>query len=199
MKIAAIVLAAGHSSRFEGAHKLLSEIGGVPLVRHVLLNVATSSIADIVLVTGTSSAAVETVAGSGRWRTVLNPDAGAGLSTSIRSGLAALEPNAAGALIVLADMPGVTATLIDRLIEAFGTAKGEKIIYPQTPDGRQGHPVLWPKSLFRELSELTGDKGGKALLQKHADKCVAIGAGTADVALDIDTRDDLARYLRPHE
>ena len=189
----AIVLAAGRSSRFADGHKLLADIGGKPLIRHTLEAVAASPVDDIVLVIGPQSeAALRAAAGDGRWRMTVNEDASLGLSTSLRAGLAALPKEVHGALVVLADMPGVTAALIARLLEKAG-AYPDAIVYPLTGDGKQGHPVYWPRDLFPEFADLGGDQGGKPLLRRHAHRIVTIPADER-AAIDIDTVEDLAAF-----
>lgn len=193
MTISAIVLAAGRSSRFGEANKLLADVSGRPMIKAVTGAVAESRVQDIVLVTGNDGGRVAAAVGPGPWRIVANPEPGLGLSSSIRAGLAALSDEVNGVLIVLGDMPGVSAALIDQLIAAFEAHASDVIVYPVSTQGRQGHPVLWPAALFAELSALTGDTGAKALLSKYSDRVVTIAA-TGDAAFfDVDTVEDLNR------
>jgi molybdenum cofactor cytidylyltransferase len=195
MTITAIVLAAGRSTRFGADNKLLADAGDGPLIRRVLAAVAASPVDDIVVVTGLDGGRVAAAAGPGRWHLVTNPEPDAGLSSSIRAGIGALAPGTDGVLIVLGDMPGVTADLIAAIITAFEAKARGAIVFPQSPDGRQGHPVLWPRSLFTELASLTGDTGGKALIAAHCGLVSTVPAGDGERAfLDIDTEADLARF-----
>lgn len=194
-KVTALVLAAGRSSRFEGGHKLLADAGGVPLVRRVLDATAASTVDDIILVVGSQGDAILSAAGQGRWRAVSNADAGQGLSTSIRAGLAAAGPETTGALIVLADMPGITSRLIDRVIAA-ARQNPSAIVHPIAPSGSQGHPVYWPSDLFAGLNTLRGDTGAKPLLTANASRILAIDAGGDDAVSDIDTASDLETFRR---
>ena len=195
-RVAAIILAAGRSSRFDGGNKLLAEIDGVTLVRRIALEVAASPVDDIVLVTGADDGAVATAAGAGRWRHVVNPEPARGLSSSLKAGLAALGTDASGALVVLADMPAVSAALIAKLSAAFDASGGKKIVYPQNARGVQGNPVLWPRVLFADLLLLDGDSGGKKLLTQYAHLCQPLDVSGDDAFTDIDTRADLARMTR---
>ncbi len=196
MKIAAIVLAAGRSSRFEGGNKLLAEFEGQPLIHHAMKAVAASKIDEIILVTAGFGGKIFAAAGQGRWRTVVNPDAEDGISSSIQYGLSHLDSDVDGALFLLADMPHVSTAIIDRLVEGFVTRQGNAIVFPQTANGQQGNPVLWPKPLFPELMMLTGDVGGKAVLARFADlHCPVLIDGDAAL-FDIDTKSDLAEKKR---
>lgn len=193
MKIAAVIVAAGRASRFDGGNKLLADLNGVPLIRHAAGAVAQSRVADAVLVVPPDSETIVSAAGEGPWVTVVNDNAAAGLSRSIRAGISALDPSIDGALVVLADMPRVTHALIDRLCETFKDHDGGRIVFPVTRDGRQSNPVLWPRALFPALLQLSGDKGGKALLDAHADLHAPVELDDDAAASDIDTADDLAR------
>ena len=193
-RIAAIVLAAGRSSRFEHGNKLLATIDGMPLVRRVLNAVEASSVTEILLVVAPGAPDVVEAAGAGRWRTVVNTQSEQGLATSLRAGVAALPETTDGALVVLADMPGINADLITRIIATSSENGGGVIVYPAGEEGRQGHPVLWPRHLFPELMTLQGDTGAKMLLQKHKAMSRAVLVTGDSPFLDIDTDADLARY-----
>jgi molybdenum cofactor cytidylyltransferase len=196
MKIAAIVLAAGRSSRFEGGNKLLAEFEGRPLIHHVMTAVAASPVDEIILVTAAFGGKIFAAACQfddceRRWRTVVNPDAEDGLSSSIQYGLSHLESGIDGALIMLADMPRVSTSMIERLCEAFITSKGAAIVFPQSADGQQGNPVLWPRALFAELMALTGDIGGRAILTRHQALHHAVAVDSGAAFYDVDTAADL--------
>ena len=192
MKIAAIIVAAGCSTRFAGGNKLLANVKGRPLIHYVVSAVCASPLDDIVLVTAADGDKIAAAAGAGRWRRAVNPNARNGLSSSLQTGLASLDTDATGALIVLADMPRLTSDIIASLCDAFVACKGTAIVFPQTIDGRQGNPVLWPRSLFAELMALSGDAGGKAILTRHPElHCPVTASGDATL-FDVDTIDDLS-------
>ncbi|WP_052699447.1 NTP transferase domain-containing protein [Hyphomicrobium sp. 99] len=194
MKLAALILAAGSSSRFEDGHKLLVEINGVPIVRHVCTALEQSKIGDIVLVTASRDDAVAKAAGPGRWRLVENPRARDGLSTSLRAGLRSIDQSADGLLIALADMPGITTTPVDTLISAFEDNPGA-IVFPVSTDGRRGHPIIWPRSLFAALGAVSGDTGGRSVLADHQDLWHPVTCDEPGAFTDIDTRADLETFV----
>jgi len=191
MTIVAILLAAGQSRRFGTANKLLQDLDGAPLVRHALDAIDCAEVAEIIVVTGADSNAIQDACGSGRWRFVRNANPSAGLASSIRTGLAALPRSIAGVLIALGDMPDVSQALVSGLCQNFHQRGGEHIVYPQTAARQQGHPVIWPRTLFSELCALEGDTGGKHLLRLHADRCCPVNVETNDIVADIDTPADL--------
>ena len=195
MKIAAIIVAAGRSSRFEGGNKLLAPFEGRSLVHHAVAAVAASPVDDIVLVTAADGGEIVETAGAGRWRSVVNQRAADGLSSSIQAGLAVIDTEADGALIVLADMPRLTSGVITKLCAAFSGSGGKAVVFPQTADGQQGNPVLWPRSLFPELMALTGDTGAKSVLARYPDRHKPVLCDDDAVQFDIDTAADIRRAI----
>jgi molybdenum cofactor cytidylyltransferase len=185
-KIAALVLAAGSSQRM-GANKLVATIGGRPLVRIAVEAALGSRASSVSVVTGHRPAEVEAAIRGLAVATVHNPDYGAGLATSLRAGLAHVSPDADGVVVLLADMPGVTAAIVDRLIAAFAP---DRIVVP-TAEGRRGNPVLWPRRFLPELMAVTGDAGGRLLIEAHRDAVTEVAIGSP-VALDVDTPEALA-------
>lgn len=196
MNIAAVILAAGRASRFDGGNKLLTHIGGRPLIRRVVEAVEAAPVGDIVVVTAADGDAILAAAGGGRWRGVVNVAAAKGLSSSLQAGLRALPAEADGAMIVLADMPGMTAPLLARLCHAFVQCNGQTIVFPQNDAGEQGNPVLWPRALFPALLSLSGDAGGKSVLQAHRELWAPVRVENSASFNDIDTRQDLERWVK---
>ena len=197
MKIAAVIVAAGRSSRFDAGNtpsgnKLLAAMGGKPVIAYVTEAVLAAGLDDVVLVTAPNGGEIREAAGTDV-RAIINDRPAEGLSSSIQAGLRHLDPETRGALIVLADMPRIPSTLIAKLCAAFAACGGSKIVFPQTAAGQRGNPVLWPRALFPELMQLSGDVGGKALLAKHPTLLLAVVLDDAGILLDIDTTADLAR------
>lgn len=196
MKIAAVIVAAGRSSRFEGGNKHLAQLNGEPVIRHVARAVVASPVTDAVLVIADDGDAIADAAAESQLRKVVNTDAASGLSSSIKTGLATLDPLIDGALIVLGDMPSVTAALLDELCKTFAAHGGNAIVFPVTRDGRQANPVLWPRALFAELMKLSGDTGGKALLVASTARHAPIPIEDDNASLDIDTVADLEQAAK---
>ena len=189
-RIAALVLAAGRSRRMGGANKLLSEIDGVPMVARVVAAAAAARSDPVIVVTGHEAAKVR-AALAGRDATFAhNPDYAAGLSTSLRAGLAALPAGVDGVLVCLGDMPRVSAAQIDRLIAAFDAAAGRAICVP-THRGKRGNPVLWAARFFAEMEAVAGDVGARHLIGEHEDMVHEVESGDDGVLVDIDTPEAL--------
>jgi molybdenum cofactor cytidylyltransferase len=184
--VAAIILAAGRSTRMGGPNKLLAELDGKKLVRIVAEQALASKASEIVVVTGHQAELVEKALEGLKVRFARNPDFAGGLASSVKAGIAAVPENADGAVICLGDMPLIDAHLIDRLIEAFAPDRGNLIVVPAA-DGRRGNPVLWSRRFFKELMTLDGDIGARHLIAKHAEAVAEVPVEGKSAFLDIDT------------
>lgn len=183
--VVAIVLAAGKSSRM-GSNKLLADLGGKPLVLRSLENLKASGVRDIIVVTGNDADAIHAALHPLDARFVHNAHFAEGLSTSLKCGLAALPGDVDGVLVCLGDMPLVDAKTIDRLISSFSDAEHRTICVP-VYDGKRGNPVLWGRQHFGGLQAITGDQGGRLLMEELSDEVAEVDCGSAAVLVDVDT------------
>jgi molybdenum cofactor cytidylyltransferase len=188
--VAALVLAAGRSTRMGGPNKLLATIDGKPLVRHVVEAARASSVASVTVVTGHMGEAVAAAVADLDVRFVANPAYADGLSTSLRAGLAALPAEAEAVIVLLADMPRIGAAMVDALVAAYQPATGSLIVVP-TFEGRRGNPVLWSRRYFADLMAIQGDTGARHLIGENPEAVTEVELGPA-VALDLDTPEALA-------
>jgi len=193
--VAAIILAAGRSTRMGGPNKLLAELGGKTLVRIVTEQALASKAQGVIVVTGHQAEQVEKALQGLKVKFVRNPDFAEGLASSVKAGVAAVPDNADGAVICLGDMPLISAHLIDRLIEAFAPDRGNLIAVPVS-DGRRGNPVLWSRRFFNELMTLDGDIGARHLIAKHSEAVAEVAVEGHGAFLDIDTPQALAAAQR---
>jgi len=184
--IAAVILAAGRSTRMGGPNKLLAELGGKPLVRIVTEQALASKAQGVIVVTGHQAGEVEKVLHGLKVTFVNNPDFAAGLASSVKAGIAAVPAGIDGAVICLGDMPLIDSQLIDRLIEAFAPDRGHLIALPVS-DSRRGNPVLWSRRFFNELMTLDGDIGARHLIAKHTEAVMEVAVEGRGAFLDIDT------------
>ena len=184
--IAAVILAAGRSTRMGGPNKLLAELDGKKLVRIAAEQALASKASEVVVVTGHQAELVEKALAGLNVRFVRNPEFAGGLASSVKAGIAAVPDNADGAVICLGDMPLISAGLIDRLVEAFAPDRGNLIVVP-VADGRRGNPVLWSRRFFKELMTLDGDIGARHLIAKHAEAVAEVPVEGQSAFLDIDT------------
>ncbi len=184
--VAAIILAAGRSTRMGGPNKLLAELGGKPLVRIVAEQALASKAQGVIVVTGHQADEVKNALRGLKVTFVHNPYFAEGLASSVKAGIAAVPENADGAVICLGDMPLIDAHLVDRLVEAFAPDRGGLIVVPVS-DGRRGNPVLWSRRFFNELMTLDGDIGARHLIAKHGEAVAEVPVEGHGAFLDIDT------------
>jgi molybdenum cofactor cytidylyltransferase len=190
-KIAAVVLAAGRSSRMAPANKLLTEVEGQTMIARAVDAALASQAGPVLVVTGHDGTRVRQALAGRDVRIVENPDYADGLSASVRAGIAALPGDIDGAVFLLGDMPRVTSAHIDRLIAAFNPDEGRAICVP-TSRAKRGNPVLWSARFFPEMRTLEGDTGARGLLRAHAEQVCEVEMPDDGVLLDIDTPDALA-------
>jgi molybdenum cofactor cytidylyltransferase len=184
--VAAIILAAGRSTRMGGPNKLLAELSGKPLVRIVAEQAIASKAKEVIVVTGHQAELVEEALKGLKVKFVRNPDFAQGLATSVKAGIAAVPEEADGAVVCLGDMPMISSQLIDHLVDAFAPDRGNLIAVPVS-GGRRGNPVLWSRRFFNELMTLDGDIGARHLIAKHNEAVAEVPVEGDGAFLDIDT------------
>jgi molybdenum cofactor cytidylyltransferase len=198
--IAALVLAAGRSRRMAPHNKLLVvDKTGKTMIARVVDNVLSSLARPVLVVTGHMAEQIEHSLGGRPVRYVHAPDYAEGLSASLKSGIAALPPDSAAAIVCLGDMPLVTGRMIDRLLEAYNPAEGKLIVLP-TFRGKQGNPMLWDRRFFAEILAISGDTGARFLVGKYAEFVAEVEMADDAVLRDFDTTESLAtlpQRLRP--
>ncbi len=191
-RIAAIVLAAGLSTRM-GSNKLLAEVDGKPLIRHAVEAALGSAASPVVVVTGPAGEKIRQAVSPLAPLFVDNPDYSKGLSASLKCGLKSLPTDCDGAVVLLGDMPSVSAGLIDRLIASFDPG-GDRAICVATRHGKRGNPVLWARRFFPEMLAIEGDVGGRQLIGQNAELVCEVEASDDAPLTDIDTPEELRAY-----
>jgi molybdenum cofactor cytidylyltransferase len=187
----AIVLAAGAGSRFGGG-KLLAEIGGRPLIQHVLDALAGAGVPNVLVVLGADAAAVEAAV---TWRTeerVVNPAPDRGLASSLKVGFDALPDDTDEVLVALGDQPLVSAGVIRALLES-PDLDGRSVVVPAYDGERGRNPVLLRRGAFPLVDEAAGDRGLGPVLEAHPDLVAEVPVAGANP--DVDTAGDLARAI----
>ena len=191
-RIAVLVLAAGQSRRMGKLNKLTAEIDGQAMVARVADAALASRATPIVVVTGHQPELV-TAALQGRALAFAhNSEFAEGLSASLRTGLRALPAEIDGAVVLLGDMPRVTAQHIDRLIAAFNPLEGRAICVP-TFHGKRGNPVLFGRRFFAAMGLVHGDVGAKHLIGENAELVAEVPMDDDAIFVDIDTPQALTR------
>lgn len=120
-------------------------------------------------------------------RVIDNPTAEQGMSQSIVHGVSQ-TPNSSGWLIALGDMPWVAESTVQQLL---GEARADLIVVPRYQQ-RDGNPVLFGAQYFARLIALTGDRGGKAILQASDAQVLRIRTDDPAILRDVDMPADLS-------
>lgn len=198
--IAAVVLAAGRSRRMAPHNKLLvADRTGKTMIARVVDNALSSLARPVLVVTGHMAEQVEHSLGGRPVRYIHASDYAEGLSSSLKTGIAAVPPESAAAIVCLGDMPLVTGRMIDRLLEAYNPTEKKLIVLP-TFHGKQGNPMLWDRRFFAEILAISGDTGARFLVGKYAEFVAEVEMADDAVLRDFDTTESLAALparLRP--
>ena len=190
-RVAAVVLAAGRSTRMGAVNKMLAVIDGKPLVRIAAEQAVASRAKPVIVVTGHEREKVETALSGLPVRVLHNPDFAEGLGTSLKAGIAAVPDEADAAIVCLGDMPQVDAALINKLVSAFDPERGALVIVPSI-DGRRGNPVVWSRRFFDDLMSIQGDIGARHLIGTYAEAVVEVPVVGEAALTDVDTPESLS-------
>ena len=193
----AVVLAAGSSSRL-GRPKQTLELGGEPMLNHVLRATAMARVDGTILVLGQSAREIAGQLGDFGQATIVNPDFATGQSTSLQAGIAALSAETSGAVILLGDQPLVTAALIDEVVETWHESDRTDAIVQVRYGDVPAPPALISRDLFAEVHALVGDTGARDLIRQHRERVIFVPTGEAE-PLDVDTEADYQRLRREWE
>ena len=194
--IAAIVLAAGLSTRM-GRAKLILPVRGKTMLERVLDTYRGARVDDIVVVLGANAEQIRSSVRFDEERVVFNPEYRRGMSGSLKLGIEALTRETEAAIIALGDQPFLSSKTVDRLVDEYLATKAP-IVAP-VYRGQRGNPVLFDRSLFSQIREIDGDKGAKSVVLKNEAKVREVAVEDEGVLLDIDTPSDYekARTIRP--
>lgn len=193
-RIAAVVLAAGASSRFGALKQLLPWQGGT-LLSHVV-DTALESLADpVIVVLGKRAEECRAALDSRPVKIVTNEDWAEGQSTSVKAGLTAVPDTVCAALFPLADQPMVTAHTMNALMARYQVTLAP-VVWPEHA-GQRGNPVLFDRALFPDLMRLSQDAGGRSVLKAHVDEGERVRVNDAGILFDIDTPADYQGKKRP--
>jgi len=198
-RVAGLVLAAGASTRMgPETNKLLEEVAGAPLVCWPVDALLGAGASPVVVVTGHDEAGIRSVLGGRDVHFVHHEAWLDGMARSIARGvreLADIAPECEGVLISVGDLPGLRVAHVVPVVRAFASAPDDAICIPVCA-GRRGHPVLFGSAHLGELMELEGERGARALFERHREVLIEVEVASEAVLADVDTPEALAEAQR---
>jgi molybdenum cofactor cytidylyltransferase len=188
-RVAAVLLAAGTSSRM-GRNKLLLPLNGSTVLRRAVGTALEAELDPVVVVVGHESERALAELHGLRCTPVVNPRYARGMNTSVGAGIAAVPGDAAGAVVMLADMPFVTAAMVRTLVGRFRA--GDAPLVVSVYGDVLAPPILYGRDLFGELRALDGDGCGKRVVKAHRAEAVELQWPAAALS-DLDVPEDVDR------
>ncbi len=188
-RIAGLLLAAGESRRL-GRPKQLLAWNGQPLIEHAARTALEAGLDPVVVVIGYRAGDVRAALRS-PVTIVENPRWAEGMSTSLRAGLRTLPADVDGAVMLLVDQPRVAADHLRALIAAY-RASGKPIVVSAV-QGRRASPTLFDRSLFEPLMRVTGDAGGRSIIDANPALVELVEVEDELTLVDVDTLEDWQR------
>ena len=188
-KIAAVILAAGCSSRL-GQAKQLIEFEGKTLLERAIEAAARVKCRPIIVIVGANAREIVAQLDQNRAQFVENPNWEQGIGSSIHAGIVQVqktEPAASAVLVMLSDQPFVGEPQLSRLLHARQKT-GKPIVCSQYAE-TVGVPAIFGRDFFGKLMQLD-QAGAKKLMIAHSDQCVHVLMPEAE--RDIDTTADLS-------
>lgn len=188
----ALVLAAGAGRRFGGG-KMLALLDGAPVIRRTAEAVSAGGFGEVIVMAGADQAAISAALDGLSCRMIAVPDWAEGMAASLRAGIAACAPHAAGVFVFLGDMPLAPVQLCGEL-----AALAAKAGYGARPivAGQPAHPACFTRMAFADLAGLSGDIGANRLLARRAAGVAYRASDDAGALMDIDAPGDLAAVSR---
>ena len=181
-----LVLAAGAASRF-GSPKQLVRIGGQPLLHRAVSQATQVAGGAVTVVLGAHAQQLTPLLKHSPASVLINRNWEEGLASSLRLGISGLPGGCEGVLVTLADQAAVTTFDLQRLATAW--RRQQDWLIAASYSGHTGVPAVFPSHTFASFGELRGDAGARAIIARHADRCLRIPMPNA--AIDIDTPEDL--------
>ena len=188
VRLAIVLLAAGQSSRMRGGDKLAEAVDGEPLLTTMCRRALATGCAVWATLPAPEHPRAALLAPG--VVAVPVPDAAQGMGRSIAGGIAALTGDIEAAMILPADMPELTAEDLRAMIAAYR----DGILRATDADGTPGHPVIFPKTTFAQMQELTADEGARTVIRANAGQVRTLALPARHALTDLDTPEDWAAW-----
>lgn len=192
-KYAAVILAAGASTRLRQPKQLL-EIDGESLLRRTIRLAADAGCGPIFVVLGFESGIMRREVSGPGTKAVLNPEWQSGMGASLRCGIEALSKEASvpeRTMVLLCDQAKLSAAILRELITT--SLETNSLITASRYADRLGVPAVFRKQIYPELLKIEGERGARAVIQRHLERTSVVEF--PEGAVDIDTPADLANLI----
>ena len=196
--VPAIVLAAGRSSRM-GRAKALLPTGrtGDTFINRIVRTLREGGVDDVLVVVNADGQNIATALQREQPppRLILNPQPKLGQLSSLQVGLRAIDhPGIGGLLVTLVDIPLIRASTVRALLDAHRSTRAP-IVRP-VRRGSHGHPVIFDRSVFKQLRHAPPDSSAKVIIKAHLREAVEVVVGEDGPFSDIDTPADYERVFK---
>lgn len=173
-----------------GRNKMLLSLDGESILRRAVQRAVAAGLDPVVVVLGHEADRARSELVDLRCEPVVNPDYARGVNVSLRAGIAAVPPRARAVVVVLADMPFVTAEMIATLVERYRQTSAPLVISDY--GGVNAPPILYDRSLFEELGAMEGEGCGKQVVRKHRSEAQVV-PWPVEALADVDVPEDYER------
>ena len=185
-----IILAAGASSRMGGQDKLLEAVDGAPLIRQQARKALSVTAGPVIMALPPAPhPRYDALQGL---EVLLCPvaEAAEGMNASLRTAMQHVPRDAGAVMVLLSDLPELTATDLERIITAWQAHPDHRIWRGETETGAPGHPIIFHADLFAALTDLKGDDGARSIVARHRDRVFAVPLPGQRARRDLDTPED---------
>ncbi|MDD2482003.1 MAG: molybdenum cofactor cytidylyltransferase [Lutispora sp.] len=190
--ISGIILAAGISKRM-GTQKLLLPFKESTIIENIIGTVKSCKSFEEVIVVYSSEKVLDRIM-QHSVRSAINERAEEGQSTSVIEGIKNSDPNTKAYMFIVGDQPFITKDILEELISTW--QKNQASIIVPRYDGKKGMPTIFPVNFKQELMNITGDAGGRSIIQGNLDKVIFIDFNNTIAGFDIDTPEDYEEILK---
>ncbi len=183
-------MASGFSKRME-KEKLLLPIAGIPLIEHVIKAAQSPHLDEVILIYRNES--VKEIGTKYLKNIIFNAHADMGQSAAVKLGTSSANEKTDAFMFFVGDQPFLSAKMINILIDIFKDYP-DKIIVP-VYNGKKGGPVIFPAKFKNELLALSGDSGGRSIIEKHKDEVKTVEIENTDAGIDVDTQNEYEKII----
>jgi molybdenum cofactor cytidylyltransferase len=192
LNLPAIVAASGLSTRM-GTSKALMEVGGETFLARIIHSLREGGVGSVLVVVRDPEGPEGQEAKAMGARPVLNANPGQGPISSLQAGLEALPEDSPGVLFCPVDHPLFRPQTVQTLVDAF--MKEEPPFVAPAFQGRRGHPVLFGRTLFPELSSPDLPEGARTVVARYLERRVVVDVQDPGILADINTPDEYKSHF----